>query len=201
MKSPEHFEEVTIKRGCVRNSRVAEQQCEDRTECRPEHHRCEDGRDLWSIDLFHHQRDHESRFGVRLIRHKLSPGHNSDNRQIDGKVNNRYRDYANDDRTWNRPARVPDLVTDITDVVIAQVVINADARGSTQAEKKTERERKGPRWKIKSAGRAEMKCSGDHNCQSSKQGANPQTDGNLADRSDAAIEQHDINNAHHRGYH
>src|SRR6266852_3617858 len=126
---------------------------------------------------------------------ELSPGNNTDNRKIDSQVNNGHGNHTDDDRARYGPAWILHLIADVTDVVITQVVVNADARGGAETEKESERKRKCTRREIKSAGRTEMHRSGDHNCQSGKQGANPQTDGNLANRSDAAIEQHDINEA------
>ena len=161
MKSPEHFEEVTIKRGCVRNSRVAKQQREDRTERRPEHHRRENRRYPGAVDLFHHRGDQEGRFGVLVPGNKLSPGDNTNNRKIDGQVNNGHGNYTDNDRARYGPARILHFIADVTDVVITEVVVDADARGGAKTEKESERKRKCTRREIKSAGRAEVHCSGD----------------------------------------
>src|SRR5437870_13005718 len=127
MKPPKHFEEVTIKRGGVRNSRVAEQQREDRTESRPEHHRRKGGRDLCPVDLLHHRRDEETRFRMLVPGNKLSPGNNTDNRKIDRQVNKGHGKHTDDDRARYGPAWILHFIADVTDVVITQVVINADA--------------------------------------------------------------------------
>src|SRR5437660_7169430 len=138
MKSSEHFEEVTIKRGCVRNSRVAEQQCEDRTERRPEHHRRENRRQLCAVDLLHHRGDEKTRLRMLVPRNKLSPGDYTDNRKIDGQVNKSHGNYTDDDRARDGPARIFHFITDITDIVITQIVIDADARGGAETEKESE---------------------------------------------------------------
>src|SRR5437016_12170053 len=173
MKSPEHFEEVTIKRGCVGNSRVAKQQSEDRTERRPEHHRRENRRYPGAVDLFHHRGDQEGGFGVLVPGNKLSPGNHPNNRKIDGQINNGHGNHTDDDRARYGPARILYLIADVTDVVITEIVVDADARGGAESEKESERESKRTWRKIKSAGRAEMHCSGYYHCERSQQSSNP----------------------------
>src|SRR6266516_3883824 len=99
---------------------------------------------------------------MRLIRHKLAPGHNSNNGKVDSEVNDRHRDYANDDRPRNCPPRIFYLVSDVTNVVVAEIVINTHARCRAKAEKKAEGKAEASWGKIKCAGGAEMHRSGDY---------------------------------------
>src|SRR3989442_9335149 len=173
MKSPEHFEKVTIKRGGVRNSRVAEQQREDRTKRRPKHHRRENRRYPGAVDPFHHRGDQETGFRVLVPGNKLSPVNNSNDRKIDGQVNDGHGNHTDDDRSRYGPARILHFIADVTDVVITQVIVNADARGGAETEKESQRKRKCTWREIKGSGRAKMHCSGDDYRERSQQSANP----------------------------
>src|ERR1700730_6108961 len=92
--------------------------------------------------------------------HKLSPGNNSDDRKIDSQVDDGHCNHAYDDRARNGPARIFHFVADVTDVVIAQIVVNTDARGGAKAKEKAKRETESARREVECSRRAEMHYSG-----------------------------------------
>ena len=72
-------------------------------------------------------------------------------------VDERDGDDADHDRPRNHAPGIPDLVADVADVVVAQVVVDADARRRAQAEEEAEREVERARRKIESE--RGLKCS------------------------------------------
>src|SRR6266850_6124120 len=104
---------------------------------------------------------------------KVSPGYDANDREVDGKVNECDRDNADDDGTRYGPARVFYFVSDVTDVVIAKVIVNPYSRRSTQAKKKTQREIESAWRKVERAGGAEVQGAGNYHCKRGQQSANP----------------------------
>src|SRR5919201_1963051 len=126
MKPAEGAEEVATLGGGEWNPRVPEQQGEDRAECRPEHEEREDDRHARAIDRLHEDRDDEARLRTAGGRHEFPPGHYPDDGQIYADVDEGHRGGADEDGPWNNSARVAHLVTDVADVIVTQIVVNAD---------------------------------------------------------------------------
>src|SRR5213080_613976 len=82
-----------------------------------------------------------------LSRHKVPPRDNADNRQIDREIDHRDQDGADENRPWDHPAGILYLVTDIADVVVAQVVVDADPRRGAEAQQEAQGEGEGARGK------------------------------------------------------
>src|SRR5262249_34026798 len=126
------LKEITILSGRIRNPGIAQQQRKQRSECRPQHHRRENRRYFRSVDFFHKRRYNEIGTGPHAIRHKFAPGHYSDYRKVDRKVDCRYSQHANDYRAWYDPPRIFDFITDIADIVVTKVIINTDSSRGAQ---------------------------------------------------------------------
>src|SRR6185369_177348 len=109
-------------------------------------------------------------------RHKLPPRHHADNREVYRDVDERDGDYADDYRTRDGPSRLFHLVTDVTDVVVAEVIENADSRRRAQTQEEAQRKIERARRKVKSDRRLEMKKSGDNHGQGREDRSDPQTD-------------------------
>src|SRR6266487_3113754 len=142
MQPGEHREEVAIPGRGIGDARVTEQQGEATAKRCPEHHDREDYRDAATVHpLDEHGDDRRRRVWQWLSgwRDKLAPGHHSDDGKIHREVDDRDAEQTDHDGTWNDFARLADFVTDETHVVVAQVVIDAEARGGAQAQKIAER--------------------------------------------------------------
>ena len=134
----EDGKEASILRRGKSDAGVAQQQRETRREGGPKHHRREQGGGLRSVNPLHEERDDEVGLGIPLRRHKFPPGHNADDRKIHRKINHGHAQDAEDDGTRNDFARFFDLVADVTDVVIAEVIVNPDPRSRAQPEVKAD---------------------------------------------------------------
>src|SRR6266568_1087373 len=197
MESAEYSEEVTALRGGKWNARVAEQQREHRAEGSPQHEQCEDRRDRSAVDLLHEHRDDEVRCRVLLSGHELAPWYDADNREVDSDVNDCDGDGADQDRPWDDAPRIAHFVTDIADVVVAEVVVDADARRCAEAEEESEREVERAGWKVEGETRIEMSGSGENHRQHCDKCADPERDGDLGDRLDPPVQQRDVDQSHH----
>ena len=127
MEPRENAEEIPVLCRRVRHPRIAQQQGEDGAERRPQDHGGEDGRDPGAIDPFHEDRDHKVRVRMRLRRNEIPPRHHADDGQVYRHVDQRHRDCAEQDRAWNDATGVLDFIADVADVVIAEVIVDADA--------------------------------------------------------------------------
>src|SRR5258705_6566481 len=173
MKFAKDLKEVTVL-GCrVRNSRIAEQQGKNRTKSRPQNHRREYCRRFGSIYSLHQNRD--DKIGLRVFAggNKVSPGYDANDREIDGKVNDCNGDNADDDGARYGPARVFYFVSDVTDVVVSKVIVNADSRRGAEPKKKAEREIESAWRKVERARGAKMQGSGNDDGKRGQQSANP----------------------------
>src|SRR5687767_15094377 len=92
---------------------------------------------------------------------EFAPRHYADDRQVDADVDDRDGDSADEDRPWNYAARVAHLVADVADVVIAQIVVDPDARCRAQPEEEAEREIERARGKVEGDARIEVHGAGD----------------------------------------
>ena len=177
----------------IGNARVTEKQRENGPERRPQNHQGEKSGDPGAVDCFHEQRDHRR----RRVRggDELAPGDNPDDGEIDGDVDQRHPQNADEDGAGDDPARVFDFVPDEANVVIAEVIVNADPRGRTQTEQEPEREFESFRRKVERQPGIEMQGAGDDHRARGEQGPDPQTHRDLADGSDPPVEQRDAKNA------
>jgi len=76
-------------------------------------------------------------------RHELAPRHHAENRQVDPDVDQRdHRDADQDDRGIT--ARLRHFVADVGDAVVAEVVVDPDARRGAEAEQEPTENEKAP---------------------------------------------------------
>ena len=153
----EDLEEVAVPGGRVRNPRIAEEQREHRSERGPQDEEREHRRDPRPVEPLHERRDDELGFGMRVGGNELAPGHHADDREVDGEIEDRDRDDADQDRTRNHASGILDFVADVADVVVAEIVIDADSRRGAEAKQKADREVERAGRKVERARRVEVK--------------------------------------------
>src|ERR1700730_2462625 len=127
MKFTEDLKEITVLGRRIGNSRIAEQQSKNRTKSGPQNHRREYCRRFRTVYFLHQNRNDKIRLRVFAGRNKVPPGYDATDRVAHGKVNDCDRNNADDDGTRYCPARVFYFVSDVTDVVIAKIIVNADS--------------------------------------------------------------------------
>ena len=195
MDPGEDAEEGAVGGRRIRDARVAEQQREDRPERGPQHQERKRGREARPVDPLHEDRDDEVRLRVRRIGHELAPWDHADDRQVDGDVDDGDGEHADQDGARDDSAGVPHFVADVTDVVVAQVVVDAHARRRAETEEEPGGEVEGSLWKVEGDGRVEVERAGDDHGQRREEGADPQRDRERADGIDAPVEQRDVDDA------
>src|SRR5215510_4791673 len=195
VKATEDLEKVSVARGGERDARIAEQQSETRSEGGPQdHHRYNLSR-LQPVNPLHHQRHDELRGLVPLGGREFAPRNNADDRKVDRDVDRRDRDHADNDRARDCPSGIFDLVADVADVVIAQVIVDADPRSRAESEQESGREVERAWWKIESDFRIEMRRACQDYGAGREQRSDPETDGDLADMLNLTVEQRDVENS------
>src|SRR5579862_8406917 len=97
-------------------------------------------------------------------RDEFAPRHHTDNGEINRAVDERDAQNAPDDRARDDSAGVSHFVTDVADVVITEVIIDADARSRTQTQEEARRKFKGVRWKGEGALGLEVAGAGENDC-------------------------------------
>src|SRR5262249_30243574 len=123
------------------------------------------------------------------------PRNYADDRKVDRDVDRRDRDHADDDRARDRPSGIFDLVADVTDVVIAQIIVDADPRSRAESEQKPGREVECSGWKIESDFRIEMRRACQYYNAGREKRSDPEADCDLADVRNLTVEQRDIDQA------
>src|SRR6266850_6006892 len=192
MQPREHPEEVAVLRRRVGDAGISQQQREHGPERGPQNHRREYGRDARSEDALHEDRDHEIRLWVRSRRHELAPRHDPDDREIDRHVNQRHRHRAQQDRAWNHAARILYFVADVADIVVAQVIVDADARRRAKPQEKADGEVERPRREIEREPGVEVQSAGHNHHDDRENRTDPQGQRNRGDGFYAAIQQCDV---------
>lgn len=71
-------------------------------------------------------------------RNELAPRNHADDRQVDPDVDQGNRRGADEDRPGDHASRVAHFIPDVAHVVIAEIVVDADARRRAQAEEEAE---------------------------------------------------------------
>ena len=193
MQAGKHLEKITVLRRRIRNARVTKEQREDRPERRPQNHQGEKSGNPGAVDFFHEQRDHRGR---RVCgRDELAPRDNPDDGEIDGDVDQRHPENANEDGAGDDPAGIFDFVPDKADVVIAEVIVNADPCGRAQTKQEAERKFEALGRKVEGQPGIEMQRAGDDHRARGEQSPNPQAHRDLADGGNPPVEQRDAENA------
>src|SRR5262245_1288631 len=195
VKATEDVEKVSVARCGERDARISEQQRETRSEGGPQDHHRYNLSHLQSVNPLHHQRHDELRGLVPLGGREFAPRNNADDRQVDRDVDRRDRDHADDDRARDCPSGIFDLVADVADVVIAQVIVDADPRSRAESEQKPGREVERAWRKIESDFRIEMRRAGQYHGAGREKRSDPETDGDLADVRNLTVEQRDVDQA------
>src|SRR4030095_72520 len=131
---------------------------------------------------------------------KLSPGNDTDDRQIDQDVDDRDKNNADQDGARYDPSRILHLIADVADVIVAQIVVNADARGRAKADKKSERKVKRPGWKVERNPGVELSQPGNDYGRRGEEAADPQRDRQRPKRSDGPIQQGQVQNTDTRSH-
>src|SRR5436190_739356 len=72
-------------------------------------------------------------------RDELPPRHHADDGQVNGDVNQGHANNADEDGPRNDLARVFDFVAYEANIIVTEVIVNADAGGRAQPEEKTQR--------------------------------------------------------------
>src|SRR6266540_1393346 len=149
---------------------------------------------LRPVNPLHHQR-HDKLRGLVSLGGEFAPRNNADDRKVDRDVAHRDRDHAYDDRARDCPSGIFDFVADVADVVIAQVIVDADPRSRAESEQKPGREGERAWWKIESDFRIEMRRACQDYGAGREKRSDPKTDGDLADMLNLTVEQRDIDQA------
>ena len=69
--------------------------------------------------------------------HELAPGDDADDREVDQQIDDRDEDDADQDRARDHPRRILDLVADVADVVVAEIIVDADSRRRARGRSET----------------------------------------------------------------
>ena len=131
-------------------------------------------------------------------RHELAPRHDADDREVDAEVDHRDGGGADQDRPRDHAARVAHLVADVADVVVAEVVVDPDARRGAEPEEEAEREVERAGREVERDVRIEVQRARDDHGEHREQRADPERDRDRADRVDAPVEQRDVDDADRR---
>ena len=196
VKLSEHFKEIAVERGCIRNAGIAEEQSKDRSERSPEHQAGENSSGGRSKQAFYKDGNDEVRFRVAISRNKFFPWHYANDGKIHANINDRDSDQADQNRSRNNAAGFFDFVADVTNIIVTEIIINADPRGRAKPEKKTERELEAIRREIESYFRIKIEQAEKYDDERCEQSSDPKRDRDFADRSDFTIEQKNGDNAH-----
>src|SRR5215510_4075791 len=194
VEATEDLEKVSVARGGERDTRISEQQRETRSEGGPQDHHRYNRSHIRPVNPLHHQR-HDKLRGLVSLAGEFAPRNYADDRKVDRDVDRRDRDHADDDRARDRPSGISDLVADVADVVIAQVIVDADPRSRAESEQKPGREVERAWWKIESDFRIEMRRACQDYGAGREQRSDPETDGDLADMRNLTVKQRDVENA------
>src|SRR5438128_1196880 len=89
----------------------------------------------------------------------------------------------------NPPAGILDFVADIADIVVAEVVVDADPRRGAEAQKKTEREIESARRKVEGDPGVEVQRTGHDDHDDGDDGSHPERDGDRRNRRDPPVEE------------
>src|SRR5262249_49367841 len=92
------------------------------------------------------------------------------------------------------------FIADVADVVITQVIIDADPRGRAESEQKSGREVERAGRKIESDLRIEMSYTGQDHSAGCEQRADPEADRDFAYARDLTVEQRDVDQADDDGH-
>ena len=133
--------------------------------------------------------------------HELPPRYDTNDREVDPDVDERDGDCTHQDRSRNDTSRVLHLVADVADVVIAEVVVDADPSRRAQPEKESEREIERARREIKRNARIEVERTSQNHRQHGDQRSRPERDRNLCDRLNAAVQKRDVDDSDHGDEH
>ena len=95
VQAGKYFEKIAVLRGGIGNARVTEKQCEHGAKRRPQNHQRKNAGGFGAVNLFHEQRNH--RRGRVAGGDELPPQHHADNGKVDGDVDQRHGDNADDD--------------------------------------------------------------------------------------------------------
>src|SRR5206468_11524893 len=115
-----------------------------------------------AVDLLHESRDDEVRLRMISGRHELPPRNDTDDREVHPYVDDGDGDGADQNRPRDDASRVADLVADVAHVVIAEVVVDPDARRRTESEEESQREVERAGWKIEGETRIEVRGAGEN---------------------------------------
>src|SRR6266513_3665508 len=127
--------------------------------------------------------------------YELPPWHDTNDREVDADVNQRDSDRTDDDRARYHSSRILDLISDVTDVVVSEVVVNTDTRGGAQAKEESKREVERAGREIERNARAEVRRPGQNHGENGDEGPDPERDGDLRDRLYPPIQQRDVDQA------
>jgi len=118
--------------------------------------------------------------GCAAAGNKLSPRYNSDDGQIDAKIDDGNKNDTNYDGARDSASGLSHLVTDITDIVISQVVVNTDPRGGAQAKKKAQRKVESSGREIEGPCSIKVDCAGNDHGQRCQERPDPKADRNFS---------------------
>src|SRR5437667_9892059 len=129
---------------------------------------------------------------MRVGRDEVPPRDDPDNREINREVDhgNRYR--ADENRPWDDPTGMLDFVADIADVVVAEVVVDADPRRGAEAHEETQGETERTWWKVEGDPGVEVRGTGHDDHDDGDDRADPERDGNRRDRRDPPVEECEV---------
>ena len=190
----EGLEEVALDRGRERDARIAEEQREDRPERGPQDHQRDRHRRPPPVQPLHELRDH-----VLRVEH-LPPGDHAEEREVEQEVPHRAPEDREEDRARDHARRVPDLVADVADVVVAQVVVDRDEGRAAQAEHEAAVEVEGPGGEVERARGVKAREAGGHHRQHRRHRPHPQRHRQAAEERDPPRQQDDGEQARGRAH-
>ncbi len=127
---------------------VPEQQREDGAETRPEDHDGEKLGGQWAVEFLHECRGDVGGLGVIGFRDKVSPRDHSVDGEIDADVDGGDDDETEEYRARDGFAGVFHFIAEITDIVVAEEIVETGASGGAEAEEKAPRKLEGILWKV-----------------------------------------------------
>src|SRR2546421_8181669 len=175
--------EVAVARGAVRYPRVAQHSREHGPETAADKQQGHKRRGPWPVNAPHELRWKRHAPVCRL----LAPGNRSEKREMDSHVEHNGGYRADEDGARYRLARLPNLVSHVAHVVVAEICIDREYHSG--ADFQTEPARR--RGRAECNRRIEPDSALDQNPRDYSQHARPDRDGDPTQARDVAIEQPD----------
>ena len=122
-------------------------------------------------------------------RNKVAPRNDPDQRQVDRDVNRHHGNQADQNRARDHPAGILHFISDVTNIIIAEIIIDTHPGGLAKSEEESQGKPEGVRREIEGQFRIEMHRAGDDHHTHGQHRADPKRHGDFSNRRNPAIKQ------------